>query len=186
MPMGNTDSTAEQAAKHLAHLVDYCIELPNRAHTGGRTAPVRSIERTAPLNVDTVSHIDATVREIRSFMAAESPDTIEPLPKDAADVYDWMIRNTEFDDDTTRRRRDILIYRQYLEHAVLTGDSKAVRRHPCPACGCVGVHWQHTLGKAVCRNRRCRTADQGLNTWTLAHLAQQHIEAQEKLTARAT
>lgn len=185
MPMGNTDSTAEQAAKQLAHLVDYFVELPTRAHTGGRTAPVRSIERTAPLNVDTISHIDATVREIRTFMAAESPDTIEPLPERAADVYDWMIRNTEFDDDTTRRRRDTLIYRQYLEHAVLTGNQNVVCRHRCPECRCVGLMWQSSFRKAVCSNMDCRPDGQ-TSTWTLAHLAQEHIEAQEKLAARAT
>jgi len=185
--MGTTDSHAEQAAAQLAHLVDHFVELPRRSHTGARTAPVRSIERTAPLNVDALSHIDATVREIRAFMATESPDTIEPLPKDAPAVYDWMIRNTEFDDATVQRRRDILVYRQYLEHAVLTGNANIVCRHLCPGCGCAGLLWHHRTGRALCSNGHCRTPDGRRSTWTLAYLAHRHIEGQEeRRAARAT
>jgi hypothetical protein len=183
--MENTDSAAAQAASQLTKLVQHFVELPAGRRTG-RTAPVRSIENTAPLNIDTVSHIDASVREIRDYMHAESPGTLEPLPHTAAAVYDWCVRNTATDDDTAKRRRDTIIYRQYLEHATMTGDAQVVRRHRCPGCGTVGLHWRDAVQRAVCRNHNCRTPDGRASTWTLAHLAHEHIERQERLAARAT
>ncbi|MFE1949964.1 hypothetical protein ACFW9D_05780 [Streptomyces sp. NPDC059524] len=183
--MGTTDSTAQQASAQLAHLARYFVELPTTGHTGGPTAPVRSIENTAPLNVDTVSHIADSVREIRDYMTRESPGTLEPLPAEAAAVYDWCLRNTEHDDRAARQRRDTIIYRQYLEHAILTGDKLVVRRHRCPGCGTVGLHWHSGLKAAVCRNRRC-TSDGRASTWSLAFLAHEHIQEQERLSVRAT
>ncbi len=179
-----TDAS-QQATAQLAHLVDHFVQHPTGRRTG-RGAPVRSIENTAPLNIDAISHIDASVREIRDYMRTESPGTLEPLPADAAAVYDWCIRNTETDDDAARRRRDAIIYRQYLEHCILTGDVKVIRTHRCPDCGTVGLHWNPPFKKALCRNIRCKTPDGGLQMWSLARLATAHIEAHEKLAARAT
>ncbi|MFC9497686.1 hypothetical protein [Streptomyces sp. NPDC056982] len=183
--MGHTD-TSTKAAAQLALLVDYFVELRASSPGGGRRSPTRSIENTAPLNVATLSHIHASVREIKEYVDIESPGTMEPLPKDPAGVYDWCIRNTEHDDEAVKRRRDTLIYRQYLEHKILAGDVKIVRRHRCPGCGTVGLHWRASVGSAVCRNRNCRTPDGLASTWTLAHLAAENIADKEKRSRRAT
>lgn len=180
--MGHTD-TSTKAAAQLALLADYFVELHASSRGGGRRSPTRSIENTAPLNVDTLSHIHASVREIKEYVAIESPGTVEPLPRDAAGVYDWCVRNTEHDDEAVTRRREALMYRQYLEHTILAGDVKVVRRHRCPGCGTVGLHW---VGRVVCRNRRCRTPDGLAPTWSLSQLATQYIADQEKRRRRAT
>ncbi|MFI8792615.1 hypothetical protein [Streptomyces sp. NPDC055105] len=181
--MGHTD-TSTKAAAQLALLVEYFVELRASSPGGGRRSPTRSIENTAPLNVATLSHIHASVREIREYVDIESPGTVEPLPKDPAGVYDWCIRNTEHDDEAVKRRRDTIIYRQYLEHAIEAGDDKVVRHHRCPGCGTVGLHWKS--GSAVCRKRDCLTPDGLRPKWTLAHLAAEYIADQEKRSRRAT
>ena len=180
MPMGHTDAS-QKAAEQLAFLAEYFVDLPL-----ARRRPIRQIEDVAPCNVDTVSHIHASVREIADYMAVESPGTLEPLPASAPAVYDWLIRNTDTDDDAAKRRRDSLVYRQYLEHAIAAGDPTVVRRHPCPGCGCFGLHWRAPIGKAVCRNRTCRTPEGRAQVWSLAFLAHEYIESQEKRAARAT
>jgi len=183
--MGHTD-TSIKAAAQMALLVDYFVELRASSPNGGRRSPTRSIENTAPLNVDTLSHIRASVREIKEYVDVESPGTVEPLPKDDAAVYDWCVRNTDWDDEALTRRRDALMYRQYLEHTILTGDAKIVRRHRCPGCGTLSLHWRRSAGSAVCRNRNCRTPDGLASTWTLAHLATAYITDQESRQRRAT
>lgn len=183
MPMGTTDSTDSHAAAQLAALGAFFREHPVTGPGDGRRSP-RTVP-AAPLDLGTVDHIQSTVVELAAHVRAHNPDA-GPLPDSAAAVYEWAREHTEHAEETVKRRHDVIVYRQHLEHAIRLGDTNVVRRHSCPGCGCVGLHWRPALGKAVCRNRRCTTRDGRASTWTLAHLAHQHIEAQEKLAARAT
>ncbi|MFM9373319.1 hypothetical protein [Streptomyces sp. Da 82-17] len=174
---------ASQAASQLRLLAQHFTQYPVTGRTGTRRATAAT--PGTPLNLTVVDHIRASVAEVEQHTRAAAPEA-GPLPAEAAAVYEWCRSHTAHADETVRRRRDTLIYRQQLEHAIRLGDTTVVRRHRCPGCGTVGLHWRQAMQRAVCRNQRCRAADGGVSAWTLAHLAHEHIEAQEVRVRRAT
>lgn len=180
--MGATDT--DDAADRLRTLQGRIWHFPTGSVTklprsGGPAYP------EAPLDLDLIDHITDSVREIRAEALADNP-AAGPLPADAARAYDWWRASTPELEGERLLAREAVIYRQGLEHAIQAGDTKVVRKHPCPACGCWGVHWLRPEKRAVCMNRDCRDEDGLARMWELKHLAYEHITAQKMLKANAT
>lgn len=178
--MGTGDDTASH---RLRLLQAYYVE-PGRSGTPGqRSAPTR--KASAPLNLGIVSHMAASVAEVEQHTRAAAPQA-GPRPAEAHKVYDWMREHTAHLDHERQLAREAIIYRQGLEHAICMGNTKIVRRHRCPGCGCVGLFWDSLRFAAVCVNRYCTDDDGMSSAWSLARLAQQHVAAQETFGTRAT
>lgn len=180
--MGTTDTN--DAADRLRTLQGHIWRYPTSSVTklprsGGPTHP------EAPLDLDIIDHITASVREVRAAALADNPDA-GPLPADAARAYDWWRASTPDLHGERLLARETVIYRQGLEHAIEAGDTKVVRKHPCPACGCWGLFWQRPEKRAVCANRECVDEDGLARTWELKHLAYEHTTRQKMLKANAT
>ena len=107
-------------------------------------------------------------------------------PTRAQDVYAWCVANTDHAGETTRLRRDTVIYRQYLEHALRTGDKTVIRRHRCPECRTWGLMWQAGRQLALCTNGDCVDTDGCSTTVTLARLAHEHIAGKKNLRKVST
>lgn len=153
--------------------------------TGGdaaRTAPTATSRPAAVLDV--IDHMHASVDEVITYTRAHAPGARRPA--DLSDIYDWAREHTADLAPADQRARETLIYRQSLEHAIQMGDTKVVRPHPCPACGCFGLQWMAAMRRAVCTNLRCVDADGMTTAWTLRTLAKAHIARQESRYVRAT
>ncbi|MFJ9799912.1 hypothetical protein [Streptomyces sp. NPDC101145] len=162
------------AANRLRLLQQDFLE-PGRPSNGVRVS--RSTTPSAPLRLDMVDHIQASVSEIEEHTRAEAPDA-GARPAAADRVYEWAYQRTRHLDPQRRLVLETVVYRQSLEHAIAMGDHSVVRRHSCPACGTWGLFWRPGLRKAVCVNHYC-TDDQGRpRSWPLAHLAHRHVVAQ--------
>jgi hypothetical protein len=99
-------------------------------------------------------------------------------------AYAWYMDNTRNADSAQRQRRDTIIYRQRLEHAIAVGDTSVVRPHRCPACRCFSLFWKGEFGKAVCTNGDCLTRGGLSHKWDLAQLAYEHIAAMSEKAVR--
>lgn len=130
----------------------------------------------ALVNLTVVDHIDASVREVVDYTREVAPDA-EPLPKRVQDVYQWVVENTATASEAIQQRRDTIVYRQSLEHAIAMGDTKVIPPHRCPRCRTFGLMWQRPIQRAACTNVRCLTPDGMSSTWTLAKLAFEHVDA---------
>ncbi|WP_329047016.1 hypothetical protein [Streptomyces sp. NBC_01422] len=149
----------------------------------GRTAT--QVEAPAPIDLGTLDYMTAAVTEVVQHTHAAAPDA-GPYRGSVEQVYDWAREHTAGLDEHRQQARETLIYRQGLEHALAMGDTLVVRKHPCPQCGCYGLYWRPETGKAGCVNHYCVDDDGVSHSWTLQHLAHQHIASKSALSARAT
>lgn len=139
-----------------------------------------------PYPSDVVEHIDRSVAEIVQHTRAVNP-AAGPLPARVEGVYDWYVKNTRTAPAAEQRRRDTVVYRQQLEHAIAMGEYRVIPPHRCPSCRTFGLMWVQEVEKAVCTNTRCTTKGGRSNMWTLASLAYEHVAVrQDKSVARAT
>lgn len=161
-------------------------EFTQHVRTGpgdGRSATL--VHGAAPLDLDTLDYMVAAVEEVVTHTRTAAPDAGR-FTGDAVEVYDWAREHTAHLADERQQAREALIYRQGLEHAIAAGNTAVIRTHFCPECGCLGLYWRATAGKAVCVNHYC-TDENGLaNAWSLARLARHHIAAKETVSRRAT
>ncbi|MFF1358709.1 hypothetical protein [Streptomyces sp. NPDC058297] len=178
----DTTTAAATAAARMALLEEFFLEQPINSRPGNSRRATATTP-SAPVNLGTVDHIRRSVYDLEQHTRAAAPDA-GPLPARPSAAYDWVMQHTEHAPETVQRRRDVLIYKQQLEHAIRLGETGVVRRHRCPGCGTVGLHWR--AGSVRCRNRRCRTPDGLGSTWTLSQIATQYIADQEKRRRRAT
>jgi hypothetical protein len=134
----------------------------------------------ALVDLDIVDHIQASLREVVDDALAANPEA-GPLPARVEGVYRWYVEHTINAPEAVQQRRDTVIYRQGLEHAIAMGNTKVVRPHRCPACRTFSLMWPRAQGaeRAVCTNRRCLDAEGMTCTWTLARLAYEHVAAQK-------
>lgn len=130
-----------------------------------------------PYHAGVVDHIDRSVAEIAEHGRAVNP-AAGPLPARVEAVYDWYRANTALAPAAQQQRRDTIVYRQRLEHAIAMGDTKVIRPHRCPGCKTFGLMWIAEAQRAVCTNARCTTKGGLSSSWTLARLAHAHIAAQ--------
>ncbi|MCF0086640.1 MULTISPECIES: hypothetical protein [unclassified Streptomyces] len=179
--MDRTDAAAAAQSLHL--LAAYFRQHPA---TGPSLRAAPTATASAPLNLGAVDHITAAVTEVADYTRQAAPDA-GPLPEEARDVYRWMIENTSAAPEAVQFQRDVLIYRQHLEHALRMGDKAVIRPHRCPACRTFGLLWRAPAGKALCTNRKCVAGDGTSRMWTLHQLAHEHVQEMAKVgEARAT
>lgn len=179
-PQDDDDTTA---ARRLRLLQAELHQPQRRGPDAGRVTG--TAEPTAPIHLGVLDHIRASVSEVERYTRAEAPKA-GPLPPEAGAVYDWMREHTAHLDEQRRQAREALIYRQGLEHAIRAGNVSVVRRHPCPACGTLGLFWRAAAQRAACVNRYCLDHNSLSHSWTLAYLAQQHVARKERASRRAT
>jgi hypothetical protein len=141
-----------------------------------RSAPTATA--TVPLDLGMVDHIRSCVTELADDVLTINQAPTQ-LPARVADVYAWCLDNTKTAGPAQQQRRDTIIYRQSLEHAIAMRDFKVVPPHRCPACRTFGLLWRPQLQRALCTNRRCLNDEGTSSTWTLARLAYEHIAGRE-------
>ena len=180
--MGPAEDTADTAASRLRLLYQDFREHPRTGPAGRSATPAHP---GAPVNLAVVDHIAASVREIANEARAANPQA-DPLPDRVEAVYDWWRDNTRLAPEHVQQRRDIVIHRQYLEHAIAMGDVNVIPPHRCPGCGTFGVVWRNQIRRAVCLNVRCVTKDGMARTWSLGRLAYEHVAAEKMLRECAT
>lgn len=178
--MGTTEE--DTASSRLRLLSEEFLEHPRTGPTARRSPTVTA---SAPANLAIVDHIDASLREVTDDARSVNPEA-GPRPDRIEDVYAWYVDNTRHAEPAARQRRDTIIHRQNLEHAIAMGDDSVIPPHRCPACRTFGLLWQAGMQRALCTNARCRTKDGLSNTWTLARLAYEHVAAEKTLRVRAT
>lgn len=176
-------SEADDAARSLKLLDTHFHRHPENGPTE-RRAPGSAA--STPLNLAMVDHIGACINEVVDHAREITAGPLKPLPERAAAVYAWYLEQTADAGPEQVLRRDIVIYRQHLEHAIALGEHKVVRAHPCPACETWGLMWQPTTRRALCPNRYCRDRNGMARTWSLARLATAHVTAQENRARSAT
>jgi hypothetical protein len=177
--MGAGDDTA---AHRLDLLHAYFLEHPVTGPTG--TPRRRSSSPGTPVSLTTVDHIADAVREVTELTRDANSDAA-PLPPRVGDVYAWCVENTLNTERALQQRRDTVIYRQQLEHAIAMGDTKVVRPHRCPACRTFGLMWPGDGDpRALCTNRRCLTSGGMSRRWTLARLAYEHVAEKYEKSVR--
>jgi hypothetical protein len=179
--MDRTDAAA--AAQSLELLAAYFRQHPA---TGRSLRAAPTATASAPLDLGAVDHIAATVAEIADYTRQIAPDA-GPLPEEARDVYRWMIEHTQAAPEAVQFQRDVLVYRQHLEHSLRMGEKSVIRPHRCPACRTMGLFWRPAARRALCTNRRCLNADGTSRMWTLHQLAHEHVQEMAKVgEVRAT
>lgn len=178
MTQGDEDTAATRLRQLAQYFREHPVTGPVEGHTPSRSAP-------APLSLATLDHITQSVQEL-----TELTDTVNaepsPLPARVRDVYEWCVANTSHAPETTRLRRDTVIYRQALEHAIRAGDRTVVRKHRCPECRTWGLMWHAVRQTALCTNSECVDTDGCSTTVTLARLAHEHIAGKKNLRQVST
>ncbi|MFF7190570.1 hypothetical protein ACFZAR_36370 [Streptomyces sp. NPDC008222] len=179
--------TADDAASRLALLVEHFRQHPvtgpeGHSFTSSASQPTRTTAAT-PVNLAIVDHISASVRELADYTHTVNT-AADPLPEDAAAVYAWCVANTRNTPEAEQQRRDSIVYRQRLEHAICAGDYSVIPPHRCPACRTFGLMWRVSQGRAVCTNRRCVDRDGMSRAWSLGRLAYEHVQSQSKIRSR--
>ena len=181
--MGEQDQDASTARARL-RLLAAEFTTPARNQSGPRR-PTPAAQALAPIDLGVLDQVTKAQREITDHTRAAVPDA-SPPPAVTADIYGWAYKTTSHLDVAHRMARDAMIYRQSLEHALLMGDSMAVRKEPCPDCSCWSLFWQPVTGKVTCVNRRCTERLGHPATWTLRELAQRHVAAKYAARRSAT
>lgn len=185
MGNGETDTAASRLRLLNEHFRQHPITGP-AGHSYISSEPRATATAPGiPYNATVDDHIRASVQEVVDDTLAVNPGA-GPLPEHVQDVYRWYVQNT-FNAATARQqRRDTIIYRQQLEHAITMGETKVIRPHRCPQCRTLGLFWRPQLRRALCTNSRCLTPEGLSSTWTLAKLAYEHVADQKSLRVRAT
>lgn len=173
--MGIDDDTA---ARLLADLHHHFRTHPVTGLQEGRRAT--SVTAPAPLSIATLDHIQASVAEVVELTRDMNP-AASPLPPRVEAVYDWCRYNTRHADSVQEQRRETVIYRQRLEHAIRAGDHKVIRPHRCPACRTFGLMWVPAAQRAMCTNTGCARKDGTSNSFSLSRLAYEHVAARYRL-----
>lgn len=145
----------------------------------------RPVVAPAPLDLGVLDYMATAVSEVVQHTRAAAPDAGQ-FTDEATRVYAWAREHTAHLEPERQQAREAIFYRQGLEHAIAMGDTTVIRKHPCPGCGCWGLIWSAAGQKAACVNQYCRDDDGISRTWSLAHIAQQHVARQESARTRAT
>lgn len=179
--MGAQDE--DTATNRLSLLQQHFREHPRTTPPAGPRT--RAVHPGTPANLAVIDHIATSVREVADYTRQNVPDA-QPLPERVQDVYRWCIAQTEHAPQDVQQRRDTIVYRQRLEHAIAMGDTSVIRPHRCPACNTMGLMWRDELQKVLCTNRRCLTKQGMSRTWSLARLAYEHVAVEKTLRGCAT
>ncbi|MFD8839779.1 hypothetical protein [Streptomyces griseofuscus] len=183
MAHGDTTDAAARLRELHQHFREYQATGPQQGHATTVSAP-------APMRLDILDHITASVREIADHTRTVNPDA-GPLPERVQDAYAWMHSNLAAADEGDQLRADAIEYRQYLEHCLEANDTdtvrKEVRRQSCPKCGCWGLMWVPESQRALCTNTECVDPDGFSTSVSLGRLAHARAVDRQKIRqARAT
>jgi len=170
------------ATSRLRLLYENYLEHPRTAPDGPRP---RAVTAGTPLNLATLDHIAASVDEVTQYTREVAPDAA-PRPEQDYDVYRWCVENTAHAPEDVQQRRDVILYRQRLEHAIAMGEAAVIRPHRCPACNTFSLMWRPERRRALCTNGRCRGRDGMSRTWTLARIAYEHVAVEKTSRECAT
>lgn len=177
------DESTDSAAARLRELNTYFRTHPVTGPVEGRSPNATA---SVPVSLAVVDHIRACVREVVDHTLAANPKA-GPVPAEVEAVYAWCRENTRESDETVQLRREIIEYRQGLEHALRAGDDKVIPPHRCPECRTFGLRWVVDQQAALCTNPDCVDRDGFSHTFALARLAFEHVTARKNLRqARAT
>lgn len=176
-------STADTAARALRLLTSPALRAP--AQRGPQPRRTNPTTPAAPLNLGLLDYLTAHKQEVVDHARAVKPHC-DPLPLDDSDLYAWYLRNTIGAGEADRRHQEFILERHALEHSVRLGDTRAVRRHPCPTCGGWGLFWDGAGNRARCSDVDCRTPDGLASNFTLARLAAQKVQRTEIWRRSAT
>ncbi|WP_328545418.1 hypothetical protein [Streptomyces europaeiscabiei] len=183
------DDTNDTASSRLRLLSEDFREYPVTGPAGhsyiSSEPRATAVSPALPYRADVDEHIDRSVAEIVQHARSVNPDA-GPLPDRVEAVYDWYREHTENAPAAQQQRRDTIVYRQRLEHAIAMGDTKVIRPHRCPGCRTFGLMWVEDAQRAVCTNSRCTTRGGLSSSWTLARLAYEHVAARNSLRVHAT
>ena len=181
--MGTTDDAAASLHDLAAHYRQHPVTgAAGHSYIAAGPRATRTVP-AAPLDLDMIDHIDASVREIADHARQVNPDA-DPLPARVKDAYGWYMETTALAPVAEQQRRDTIVYRQHLEHAIRLGDIKIVRPHRCPKCRTLGLMWDRVQRTVVCTNGNCLTRDGLSRKFTLAQLAYEHVAAQYENSVR--
>jgi len=184
--MGNRtedDTAASRLGTLLAHFTQHPVTGPAGRSFVSAAPRATPDAPAAPINLEVVDHITASIREVVDDTLAANPDA-GPLPARVEAVYGWYVANTINAPEAVRQRRDTIVYRQALEHALAMGETKVVRPHRCPDCDTFSLMWSRPLSQIVCTNRKCTTDDGTSKIVTTARIAYHHIAAMSEKTVR--
>ena len=126
--MGKTDDATQRLADLHTYFREHPVTGPEgHSYVNSGPRPAR-ISPALPFNAGTSDHIQASVQEIADCTRTINP-AAEPLPQCVVDVYDWCRRNTAQADEAQEQRRETVIYRQYLEHAIRASEYEVIPPH---------------------------------------------------------
>ena len=161
------------------HFREHPVTGPEGHSVTGPTSRATAVAHGLPYPAQIVEQIDRSVAEVAAHTRTVNP-AAGPLPARVEAVYDWYREHTANAPAAEQQRRDTILYRQGLEHAIAMGDTKVIRPHRCPGCRTFGLMWIAEAQRAVCTNSRCTTKTGLSSSWTLAKLAYEHVAAQYK------
>ncbi|MBE4790302.1 hypothetical protein [Streptomyces caniscabiei] len=174
----DTDDTAKSRLRILnKHFREHPVTGPEGHCVTGPGSRPTPVTPGLPYPARITEHIDRSVAEVAAHTRAVNPEA-GPLPARVEAVYDWYREHTANAPTAEQQRRDTIVYRQRLEHAIAMGDTKVIRPHRCPGCRTFGLMWVHEAQRAVCTNARCTTKAGLSSSFSLARLAYVHIAAQ--------
>ncbi|MET7713744.1 hypothetical protein [Streptomyces sp. NPDC005407] len=145
----------------------------------------RTVHSPALIHLGILEHMTASRAEVIARARAEVPDT-GPDPGLHPGMYTWWRERTAHLAPEIQQARETVIYRQSLEHAIAAGDTKVIRPHPCPDCGCFGLEWDSGRRRAICTYRPCSDERGMTHAWKLAELAHRHVAGEKMLKSNAT
>jgi ribosomal protein L37AE/L43A len=183
--MGSTedDTAAGRLGALVTHFRQHRVTGP-AGHSFVSSAPrATSDAPAAPVNLEVVDHITACLREISDHAHEVNPGA-GPLPPRVQGAYSWYMENTRNAPEAEQQRRDTIVYKQSLEHAIAMGETKVVRPHRCPDCDTFSLMWSRPMQQIVCTNRKCTAADGTSRIVTPARIARHHIAAMSEKTVR--
>lgn len=177
--MGTGDTSTDTAlAGARMRLIRSEQLTPTRRPSTQPAARTRAAHSPAPVDLDTLDYLTATVDEVITTTYAANP-AAGPAPADTDELYTWYAEHTTDVTGGQRRALDAMIWRQSLEHALRLDDERVVRTvirpHACERCDRWGLFWDAKEWRIKCTYNKC-VDDQGRPTrWTLAQLAEQHV-----------
>lgn len=178
--MGNQDSATSHTAAAAMRLLRTNLTQP-RAVDHEATRRTTRVHGAPTIDLGLLEHLENTRTELIGATRRANPDA-GPAPVDER-IYAWSDAATAHLAPHERLARDMVAYRQGLEHALRAGDHQAIRRERCPACRCYSLLWRERIQRAVCIQRECRDEIGRAPQWHLRQLAQYHLTSRPQRAA---
>jgi hypothetical protein len=171
---GPASVTARLAAQSLENLTASQARLPGSVMRIGRTRP--SSPRDT-IHEGILDHMLATQDELVEHARAVPAEMVNrPLPRESAELCDWLGEHTPLLDKNAQRAYEARLYRLHLEARLAAGEKRAIRAHRCQNCQCFSLQWYGEVAAAVCFNLNCSGEDGRPSRFTLQQIAAKAVE----------